>query len=354
MSAPPTGDPAAAGSPDDDRARRFLAAATAWTSAGRGDWGRAMLAELDQVAGGPARWRFALGAARTVLVPPRSRRLPWRAAIILAAGAATAAAAIHVLAPGAGIQAAAILPGLPAICAWLVLARSRPAAHGGGPSRVVRVIAAGGIAACAVVALVSLARYPAGAAGTSASGLSMLDVLAVDLTGALWLVLRLPAPLAAGRRSSRYGLAAALAMTGGFLLNQLLGLSPAVTWTAALGLLVGAGGLAAWLDGGPVSGIGAALWTLLIAVPAWFIVSMTATSRAMSLDARDPVTIAFARSQGAASALAWVVANDLGGSIVVLTVICLGISMVIIFGAHVARDLRPAPAVSPAVSRPWR
>jgi hypothetical protein len=352
MSAPPAGDPGAAGPPEDDRARRFLAAATAWTSAGRGDWGRAMLAELDQVAGGPARWRFAIGAARAALVPPRSRRLPWRAAIMLAAGAAAAGTAVHVLAPGTGIQAAAVLPGLPAICAWFVLARPRPARRCGGPVGFVRVIAAAGIAACAVVAVVALARYPAGAAGTSASGLSMLDVLAVDLTGALWLVLRLPAPLAAGRRSSLYGLAAALAMTGGFLLNQLIGLSPAVTWTAALGLLLAAGALAARLDGGPVSGIGAMLWTALIAVPAWFIVSMTATARAMSLDARDPVTIAFARSQGATSVVAWVVANDLGGSIVVLTAICLGISIVIIFGARVARDLRRAPAVSPAVSRP--
>jgi hypothetical protein len=347
MSAPPAGDPGGTGAPDDDRARRFLAAAAAWTSAGRGDWGRAMLAELDQVTGGPARWRFALGAARAVLVPPRSRRLPWRAAIALAAGALTAGAAIHLLAPAAGIQAAAVLPGLPAICAWLVLARSRPATRCGGPAQVVRVIAAAGITVCAVVALVALARYPAGATGARASGLSMLDVLAVDLTGALWLVLRLPAPLAAGRRSSVCGLAAALAITGGFLLNQLLGVSGAVTWTAALATLLAVGGLAAWPDRSPVSGIGAALWTVLIAVPAWFIVSLTAASRAMSLDARDPATVAFARSQGATSVLAWVVANDLGGSIVVLTAVCLAISMVIIFGARVARNLRRAPTVFP-------
>jgi len=344
MSAPPAGDPGPNGPPDGDRARRLLATATAWTAAGRGDWGRAMLAELDQVTGRPARWRFALGAARAALVPPRSKRLPWLAAIALAAGAGAAGTAIQVLAPAAGILAAALLPGLPAICAWAALATTRQARRCGGAARVVRVIAVAGIAACPVVALQALTRYPNGAAGPYTSGQSVLDVmLAVDLAASLWLVLRLRAPLSAGRRSSLFGLAAALAMTGGFLLSQLLGVPGGVTWAAALAVLLAAAVLAAWHDGDPVSGVGAGLWAVLMAGPAWFIVNLTATSRAMSLDARDPATIAFAHSHGATDVLAWVVDNDLGGAIVILTVVVAVAAVLIVFGALVARDIQRNP-----------
>jgi hypothetical protein len=84
------------GQPDGDLARRFLAAAVALMPASRRDWGRAMLAELDQVAGPAARWRFAVGAAWATLTVPRARRLPRLAAIVLAgAGCAAGAAGPH-------------------------------------------------------------------------------------------------------------------------------------------------------------------------------------------------------------------------------------------------------------------
>jgi hypothetical protein len=352
MTAPPSGGPAAAGPPEGDRARRFLTAVASWTPAGRGDWGRAMLAELDQVTGRLARWRFALGAARAALVPQRSRPLPWLAAIVLAAGAGVAGAALYLLAPGTGILTAALLSGLPAICAWAALATTPPARRLSGSARAVQVIAVTVIAACPVVALQAITRYPAGAAGPPTGGPPVLSVmLTADLTGALWLVLRLRAPLSAGRRSGLFGLAAALVLTGGLLLNQLLGVSGGAIWTAALAALLAAAVLAGRYDGGPVSALGAALWTVLIGGPAWFIVSTTAASRAMRLDARDPVTIAFAHSQGATNVLAWVAGNDLGGSIFVLTFASAGLGLLIIFGAVVARDIRrstPLPAASPA------
>ncbi len=50
-----------------DRASRALTLAIGALPAGRADWGNAMLAELGEVRGGQARWRFSLGCSRTAL-----------------------------------------------------------------------------------------------------------------------------------------------------------------------------------------------------------------------------------------------------------------------------------------------
>ena len=57
--------------PDADGPEWLLSAATLALPSERQEWGRAMSIELVEVVGQPARWRFALGAARTALFPPR-------------------------------------------------------------------------------------------------------------------------------------------------------------------------------------------------------------------------------------------------------------------------------------------
>jgi hypothetical protein len=53
-----------------DRPARLLGVAVSFLGPGRAEWGRAMAAELAQVHGRLARWRFALGCAGgTMLVP---------------------------------------------------------------------------------------------------------------------------------------------------------------------------------------------------------------------------------------------------------------------------------------------
>jgi len=74
-----------AGPPTRDLAYRILSATTARMAPGRRDWGTAMLAELSQIHRRAARRRFALGAARTALFPPRPARLPVGVALIRAA-----------------------------------------------------------------------------------------------------------------------------------------------------------------------------------------------------------------------------------------------------------------------------
>jgi hypothetical protein len=323
MNEPPPGDPGRTRPPDADLARRLLAAAAAWLPAGRGGWGRAMLAELDQVQGRPARRAFALGAARACLIAPRAVRPAWHA-IVVAGGAAAAGGAIHVLAPAAGVTAAAVIPGLPALCVLAILAR-RPPGHVSGAGRVIQVIVVAAIAACAVLALRQDVLYPPPAAGRGGWEISLL--FAAGLTGYVWLALRrLPAP-AVGRSGGIFGLAVALIVAAAILLGQ-LGV-PGTALGAALLTVALAACLAARHTGLLRNLIAAVLWqAVLLTGPALFIVQMTATSGAISLDARDPQTIAQAHSQGAASVLAWAGQDNLGGAVFIMAYICL-ISLIV-------------------------
>jgi hypothetical protein len=79
----------------------LLAARAATLPAGRREWGRAMAAELAQVQGRPARWRFAAGCARVAVLPPGGRR----GAVGVAGGLAVAATAAAVLVTGAVLPA---------------------------------------------------------------------------------------------------------------------------------------------------------------------------------------------------------------------------------------------------------
>jgi hypothetical protein len=59
-----------------DPPERLLAAAVAVLPERRHEWGRAVIAELAEVQGRPARWRFALSGVRAVLWLPLAGRWP--------------------------------------------------------------------------------------------------------------------------------------------------------------------------------------------------------------------------------------------------------------------------------------
>ncbi len=342
MTGQPHQDPRRHGPRGHDLPRRFLAAATALTPAGRRDWGRAMLAELDQVPGRRSRWLFALGAARAALVPPRSSRL---AAIVLAAIAAAAAMAIHAEVSQAGPVALAVLPGLPAVCAWAALARPRPPRPPSAAGRAVQVIAVAGITACPVLSIRLLALYPGNSGPTDLAGQIAIVVFAAEIAAYLMLVLRRPDPLGAGRHSGLLGLAAALVTGGVYLHHQLhnqpgtsavpsaWGVSAAVV-LAAVTVPLAAGALAAVPGAIRRSGIGPclhrgaaeAMWAVLLSGPAMFIVFLLTIPRsAIVAEAAGPAGTIEAHQQGATSALAWVASDYLGAAIALLT----GVSFVI-------------------------
>jgi hypothetical protein len=344
VSGQPPRDLARHGPRENDLARRFLAAAAARTPASRRDWGRAMLAELDQVTGLRARWLFALGAARTALVPPRSSR---RAAILLAATAAVAALAIHVAVPQAGAVALVALPGLPALCAWAALARPRPACPPGAAGRAAQVIAVAGIIACPVLGIRLVTLYPGNSGAAGLPGQIGIVLFAAEIAAYLVLVLRRPEPLGARRGSGLLGGAAAVVTGGVYLYSRLasqpgpsafthltpstvtlFGGATAGVVLAAVFVPLAAGALAAlpgairhtgiekWLHRGAAE----AMWAALLSGPAMFIVCLLTIRRAAIVgEGAASANISLAHQQGATSVLAWVASEDFGGAIVLFT-----------------------------------
>jgi hypothetical protein len=323
----------------DDLAGRFLELASAWTPAGRRDWTRAMLAELDQITGTGARWRFAIGAAQVALIPPASGRL---AAVVLAALATAAAAIIHVMLPGSGPLAAIAIPGLPALGGWFALARPHPSRQVSVIGGAVQVIAVAGVMACVVLLLRQSVLYP-GQSGNSGAwiGQVMTVIFAAGPATYLLLILRRPGPLGSGRHSGLLGLIAASITGVVFLISQPPGgmsdnrAFHYAVWGAMVGAPIAAGLLAAiaargrradqWADqrARQWAGVAEMVWGWLLTGPAMFIVLLLTTSRgAIVAEARLPATIEEAHQQGATSITAWVAQDDLGGAMVIFTFLC--------------------------------
>jgi hypothetical protein len=328
-----------------------------------------MLAELDQVTGRAARWRFALGAARIALIPPRSSRL---AGLVLAAGASAAALVIHVLLPEAGPVAAIALPGLPALSASIVLSRPEPPGRVSGAGRAAQVTAVAAIAACAVLAMREIALYPGppGGGAVRYAGPVMTVMFAAELACYLLLVLRRPGLLGAGRHTGLAGLAAALATGWVAVLNQPPGgqsdspVLPPVLLSVTAGVPLTAAALAALpglMHHRGVSqslrrGAGELIWGALFTGPAIFIAIVLTTSHAaIAAEATQPGFAAEAYQQGAASVPAWIAHDDLGGAMVLFTALSLG-ALPIFAAAQaifpVARPHQPPEPLAPAARRP--
>jgi hypothetical protein len=350
--------------PHDDAPRRFLAAASALTPASRRDWGRAMLAELDQVTGRRSRWLYALGAAYAALLPPRSSR---RAAIVLAAIAVAAALAIHSEVPQAGMVALVAVPGLPALFAWAALARPRPSGSPSPAGHAVQIIAAAAIIACPVLGVRLLTLYPGYSGVTNVFGQMALVLFGAEIAVFLLLVIRRPEPLGAGRHSGLLALAAALAFSGVYVYSRLHSHSGPGLLSPFSGADIEAvlGAVAAPFVAGTLTslagairrdgferclrlGAAEAVWAVLLSGPAAFIVYvLTVTRAAVSLQAADPGLIGLARLRGAASVPAWVASNDLGQAILLITLFSIVTAVVFLmarFGFYSpGPDLLPAP-----------
>jgi hypothetical protein len=128
-----------------DGPARLLAAAAATLPPDRREWGAAMAAELVQVQGRSARWRFAAGCARAAMLPPHTDRVAVGVAAALAAAALAAAAlATTALVPTMRVFAVAFVA-LVGVLATLAVARSRRV----GRARPILAVAATGLAGIA-------------------------------------------------------------------------------------------------------------------------------------------------------------------------------------------------------------
>jgi hypothetical protein len=204
----------------------LLAAAAAALPVDRRDWGAAMAAELAQVQGRAARWRFAAGCARTAVFPPRGSRVPVLVVGVLAVAAVAAAAVATGAALPAGRVFALVFVGLVGALATLTAARSGRVGWA-GPGPGIAGLALVGVAACVAFTTYYLAEYPSYSRGHPPAILLSLPpvtavVLAVLLAGGLWLALRPPRWLLGDRHARRFGVGMAVALVAVLVLTSRL------------------------------------------------------------------------------------------------------------------------------------
>jgi hypothetical protein len=256
----------------------LLAAAAATLPADRRDWGAAMTAELAQVQGSAARWRFAAGGARTAVLPPRGSQT----AVLVAGALAVAAIAAAVLATGAALPAGRVFAltfvGLVGGLATLTVARSRRVGRAGsGPATAGLALA--GIAACVAFTGYYLAEYPTYHKGHPPVTLVSLPpvtavVLAAGLAGCLGLALAPPRWLVGDRHARRFGTGMAIALAAGLVLVSRLeqrdmsldsGAMSYLLWGPVLVLLTGSAAAAAGRSFR--AGLGACVWATVLGAP---------------------------------------------------------------------------------------
>jgi hypothetical protein len=205
---------ATASSSTMDHPARLLAAASATLPESRRDWGAAMLAELAQVRARSARWRFAMGCARTAIFPPRSNRGPVVGAAVLGA-VAVILAWFTVGEAFAPMRVFAVtFVGLIGAVAVIAVARSRPLSR---PTSGPVVLAAGvtGVASCIGATVYLIDQYPTAALHLHPMAAIFLAAL---LAGALWLIVAPPNALTRDRWARHIAVAVALVLGLGLLL----------------------------------------------------------------------------------------------------------------------------------------
>ena len=264
----------------------LLAAAVAALPADRRDWGAAMTAELAQVPDRPSRWRFALGATRTAVLPPHRNRTA-----VLVTGALTVAAiAAAALATGVALPAGRVFAltfvGLVGGLATLAVARSRRVGRA-WPGPAVAVLALAGVAGCVGFTTYYLAEYPSTYQGyppTTSATLSPVTAVtfAVVLAGCLWLALTPPRWLVGDRHGRRFGVGMAIVLGAGFVLTSRLGLRGVAGFDAGMMSYLLFAPLVVVLAGSAVAGatgrsfragLGACAWAVtlgaLLIIVAW-------------------------------------------------------------------------------------
>jgi hypothetical protein len=347
------GDPGRGTAGQRDLAWRLLAMTARRMRPGRRDWGLAMLAELDHIT---ARWdrvRFAFGAARVALIPPHPSRPRGAGPVGLSVRAVIAGAAIHALAPAAGIMVA-VLAALPAAAAWALL--TTPALAGSRPEMVTRVAVVAQVTAFLALVLATVQAYPQATAGGDHPYALLMVVFDMAAAGFLTLAWRLRAAV----RGQWYALAAGLAAaaTGAFAIAR-----PSVQglWAGTLPAeMGGAVALAAVLAAAVAAarerladGLRTAAWAALLTGSAMPLMIMAATYRvAPSANASLPVNLD-AFLHGARTGAAWLASDNLGGSVIALAWAPVAVFVLAAIGAHAGWAIRAAlwPPRRPPASR---
>lgn len=272
-----------------DPPQRLLSAAVAALPERRSEWGRAMIAELAEVRGRPARWRFALSSARATLwLPPLADR--WVLALVsgtVAASAVAAGSAAGKAAPGLTVFATTFA-GLVGAMAVLGVAGARrlqfraPAAT---------VVVTGTVAASIAFTVIFLRREPSAAQYLPPAA---AVCLAAVLAGCLWVAVAPPRWLGTSRLGPHLGVAAGVVFAAWFLLsNRADGTEPPAPLVPVLGAVLVLVPVAALFAPAFVagragrslrSGLQAAVWTVTSVMPLTYALWLPEALRRHAID----------------------------------------------------------------------
>jgi hypothetical protein len=192
---------------------RLLAAAVATLPDHRREWGLAMSAELAEVRGRSARWRFALSSARAALRLPPLGGWPVLALVagVVVAAVAAAGPAVEAAVPGLGTFALSLV-GLVGAMVVLAVARMRRMTL---PLPAPTLLVTGGVAAAITMTVIFLLRDPSAARYLPPANAVFL---AAVLAGCLWVAVAAPRSLGTNRLAPHLGVAAAVILVVGHLL----------------------------------------------------------------------------------------------------------------------------------------
>jgi len=272
---------------------RLLAVAVAALPERRREWGRAMLAELAQVRGRSARWRFALSSVGAMLLLPPAGGWPLLALVagVVVASVAAAGPAVGAAVPGLRVFAVSFT-GLVGAMVVLAVARSRrPRLRLPVPAPTVLVT--GGVAASIAETVIFLHREPDAAEYLPPAA---AVYLAAVLAGCLWIALAAPRWLGTSRLAPHLGAAAAVVFAAWFwLANRTDGTEPPLPLVLLLALVLVSAPVAVFFvpafAAGRAgrsfrSGLQAAVWTVTAMIPLTYAIWLPEALRRHAIDGR--------------------------------------------------------------------
>jgi hypothetical protein len=268
---------------------RLLATAVAALPERRREWGRAMTAELAEVQGRSARWRFALSSARAALRLPPAGGWPVLTLVIAVAAVAAAGPAVGAAVPGLSVFAVTFI-GLVGAMVVLAVARSPRLRL---PVPAPTVLVTGGVAAAIAATVVFLRREPAAAQYLPPAA---AVYLAAVLAGCLWIAVASPRWLGTSRLAPHLGAAAAVVFAAWFLLsNRTDGTQPPLLLVLGLAVVLVVTPVAVFFVPAFVagragrslrSGLQAAVWTVIAVMPLTYAVWLPEGLRRHAIDGR--------------------------------------------------------------------
>jgi hypothetical protein len=247
-----------------------------------------MIAELAEVQGRSARWRFALSSAGATLRLPTAGGWPVLAFVagVVVASVAAAGPAVGAAVPGLRVFAVTFA-GLVGAMVVLAVARwRRPRLPVPAPT----VLVTGGVAASIAMTVIFLRREPAAAQYLPPP---TAVFLAVVLAGCLWIAVAGPRWLGTSRLAAHLGAMAAVVFTGWFLLIvRADGTEPPLPLVLLLALVLPLAPVAVFFvpafaagrSGRFRSGLQAAVWTVAGAMPLTYALWLPEALRRHAID----------------------------------------------------------------------